>query len=40
VLSRMECSDHWIVYSKVNQGRVSNPEALTAVHHRKVGNYY
>ena len=40
VLSRMECSDHWIVYSKVNHGRVSNPEALTAVHHRKVGNYY
>jgi len=40
VLSRMECSDHWIVYSKVTQGRVSNPEALTAVHHRKVGNYY
>ncbi|MGK7872247.1 MAG: diflavin flavoprotein [Xenococcaceae cyanobacterium] len=40
VLSRMECSDHWIVYSKVTNGRVSNPEALTAVHHRKVGNYY
>lgn len=40
VVSRMECSDHWIVYSKVNQGRVSKAEALTAVHHRKVGNYY
>ncbi len=40
VVSRMECSDHWIVYSKVNSGRVSNPDALTAVHHRKVGNYY
>ncbi len=40
VVSRMECSDHWIVYSKVSTGRVSNPDALTAVHHRKVGNYY
>ncbi|ACA99318.1 MULTISPECIES: diflavin flavoprotein [Cyanophyceae] len=40
VVSRMECSDHWIVYSKVAAGRVSNPDGLTAVHHRKVGNYY
>ncbi len=40
VVSRMECSDHWVVYSKVTQGRVSNPDGLTAVHHRKVGNYY
>jgi flavorubredoxin/flavin reductase (DIM6/NTAB) family NADH-FMN oxidoreductase RutF len=40
VSSRMECSDHWIVYSTAIAGRVSNPEALTAVHHRKVGNYY
>ncbi len=40
VASRMECSDHWIVYSTVNAGRVSKSEALTAVHHRKVANYY
>ena len=40
VASRMECSDHWIVYVTVNTGRVSKPESLTAVHHRKVGNYY
>jgi flavorubredoxin/flavin reductase (DIM6/NTAB) family NADH-FMN oxidoreductase RutF len=40
VLSRMECSDHWLVYSQVTTGRVSNPDALTAVHHRKVGNHY
>ena len=40
VLSRMECSDHWIVYSKVDLGRVSSPDGLTAVHHRKVGNHY
>lgn len=40
VASRMDCSDHWIVYSTVQSGRVSKPDALTAVHHRKVGNYY
>jgi flavorubredoxin/flavin reductase (DIM6/NTAB) family NADH-FMN oxidoreductase RutF len=40
VNSRMECNDHWIVYSKVSDGRVSKPDSLTAVHHRKVGNYY
>ena len=40
VSSRMECNDHWIVYSKVDLGRVSNPDGLTATHHRKVGNHY
>jgi flavorubredoxin/flavin reductase (DIM6/NTAB) family NADH-FMN oxidoreductase RutF len=40
VISRMECSDHWIVYSQVDNGRVSNPDALPAIHHRKVGNHY
>jgi len=40
VISRMECSDHWVVYSKITSGRVSDLDGLTAVHHRKVGNYY
>jgi flavorubredoxin/flavin reductase (DIM6/NTAB) family NADH-FMN oxidoreductase RutF len=40
VIRRMECSDHWLVYSTVEAGRVSKPDALTAVHHRKVGNHY
>jgi flavorubredoxin/flavin reductase (DIM6/NTAB) family NADH-FMN oxidoreductase RutF len=40
VVSRMETSDHWLVYSTVEVGRVSNPDVLTAVHHRKVGNHY
>ncbi len=40
VMTRMECSDHWVVYSKVTSGRVSNLDAVTAVHHRKVGNHY
>lgn len=40
VNSRMECSDHWIIYSTATTGRVAKPDALTAVHHRKVGNHY
>lgn len=40
VVSRMETTDHWIVYSTVDVGRVSKPDSLTAVHHRKVGNHY
>ncbi|HEY9890298.1 MAG TPA: diflavin flavoprotein [Candidatus Sericytochromatia bacterium] len=40
VMSRMELSDHWVVYATVDAGRVSKSEALTAVHHRKVGNHY
>lgn len=40
VLSRLEGDDHWIVYSSVDAGRVSKPDGLTAVHHRKVGNHY
>lgn len=40
VTSRMETSDHWIVYSTVQAGRVSKSDGRTAVHHRKMGNYY
>jgi flavorubredoxin/flavin reductase (DIM6/NTAB) family NADH-FMN oxidoreductase RutF len=40
VVSRMDGNDHWLVYSTVDAGRVSNINALTAVHHRKVGNHY
>ena len=40
VASRMELSDHWLVYCTVDDGKVSKDEAQTAVHHRKVGNYY
>lgn len=40
VASRMEASDHWVVYATAENGRVSNPDALTATHHRKVGNHY
>ena len=40
VTSRMEVSDHWIVYSTVDEGKVSDPNGMTAIHHRKVGTYY
>jgi flavin reductase (DIM6/NTAB) family NADH-FMN oxidoreductase RutF len=40
VASRMELSDHWIIYATVETGRVSDPDTLPAVHHRKVGNHY
>ncbi len=40
VVSRMELSDHWLVYCTVDNGKVAKEEAQTAVHHRKVGNYY
>jgi flavorubredoxin/flavin reductase (DIM6/NTAB) family NADH-FMN oxidoreductase RutF len=40
VSDRLECSDHWIVYSTVQGGRVAKLDVLTAVHHRKVGNHY
>ena len=40
VVSRMDLSDHWLVYCTVGEGKVAKDEAQTAVHHRKVGNYY
>ena len=40
VAQRLEGPDHWIIYAEVEQGNVSDTEAATAVHHRKVGNHY
>ncbi|WGV28254.1 diflavin flavoprotein [Halotia branconii] len=40
ITSRMDCGDHWVVYSTVQTGRVAEVNALTAVHHRKIGNHY
>jgi flavorubredoxin/flavin reductase (DIM6/NTAB) family NADH-FMN oxidoreductase RutF len=40
VESRMDCGDHWVIYSSVQAGRVAKAHGLTAVHHRKVGNHY
>jgi len=40
VHSRMECGDHWVIYAVVDNGKVLQPEGVTAVHHRKSGSYY
>lgn len=40
ISSRMECGDHWVVYATVNQGKVLNAGAKTAIHHRKTGTRY
>jgi flavorubredoxin/flavin reductase (DIM6/NTAB) family NADH-FMN oxidoreductase RutF len=40
VVQRLEGPDHWIIYAEVEQGNVSDTEASTAIHHRKVGNHY
>ncbi len=40
VKSRMVAGDHWLIYTQVSAGRVSNPDALTAAHFRKAGSHY
>ena len=40
VKDRMEAGDHYIVYAHVDYGKVVNGNALSAVHHRKVGTSY
>ncbi|MDF5728796.1 MAG: flavin reductase, partial [Rhizonema sp. PD38] len=40
VSRRVECGDHWLIYSTVFVGRISKPDASPAVHHRQVGNHY
>jgi len=38
--NRMECGDHWLVYAVVENGKVLQPKAQTAVHYRKSGSHY
>jgi flavin reductase (DIM6/NTAB) family NADH-FMN oxidoreductase RutF len=40
VANRMECGDHWLLYAVANQGKVLQPEGVTAVHYRKSGTHY
>ncbi|GMH33349.1 hypothetical protein BSKO_01183 [Bryopsis sp. KO-2023] len=40
VVTRMEAGDHWVVYASVQEGKVMDPKAVSAVHHRKVGTSY
>ncbi|MEO0770607.1 MAG: diflavin flavoprotein, partial [Cyanobacteria bacterium J06649_4] len=40
VTSRLDCGDHWVIYSTVQAGRVAKREGVSAVHHRKASNHY
>lgn len=40
VVSRLETADHWVTYATVDDGQVLQAEQRTAVHRRKVANYY
>ncbi len=40
VANRMECGDHWVLYAEAKQGKVLQPEGVTAIHHRKSGTHY
>jgi flavin reductase (DIM6/NTAB) family NADH-FMN oxidoreductase RutF len=40
VRSRLETPDHFITYAEVLNGSVSKPDSKTAVHRRKVADYY
>ncbi|MGB3296934.1 MAG: diflavin flavoprotein [Phormidesmis sp.] len=40
VANRMDCGDHWVIYATVSGGEVAEPNAKTAVHHRKTGTHY
>ena len=40
VVSRLETPDHWLTYCEVTNGSVTDPSKKTAVHRRKIANYY
>ncbi len=40
VESRMECGDHWVIYSVIDAGALLKPDRKTAVHHRTTGTHY
>eukprot|EP01025_Chloroclados_australasicus_P001332 TRINITY_DN10365_c0_g1_i3.p1 TRINITY_DN10365_c0_g1~~TRINITY_DN10365_c0_g1_i3.p1 ORF type:complete len:641 (+),score=84.75 TRINITY_DN10365_c0_g1_i3:113-2035(+) len=40
VVSRMETADHWITYCQALDGNVTKEDSKTAIHRRKMGNYY
>jgi flavorubredoxin/flavin reductase (DIM6/NTAB) family NADH-FMN oxidoreductase RutF len=40
IANRMECGDHWLVYAIAQNGKLLQSDGITAIHHRKSGNYY
>ncbi|BAY79541.1 flavin reductase domain-containing protein (plasmid) [Nostoc linckia NIES-25] len=40
VQNQMKCGDRWLIYAVVDKGEVLESDGLTALEHRKSGNYY
>ncbi len=40
VQNRMDCGDHWLLYAKVNNGKLLESTGVTAVNHRKSASRY
>ncbi|MBD2137816.1 flavin reductase [Anabaena sp. FACHB-1237] len=40
VHERMECGDHWVIYAIVENGKLLQPDAITAINYRKTGTHY
>ncbi len=40
VKNRMDCGDRWLLYAVVDNGKVFEPNSVTAIDRRKVGNQY
>lgn len=40
IANRIECGDHWLVYAVVDNGKVLEPEGMTAMYRRKSGSQY
>jgi len=40
VQNQIKCGDRWLIYAVVNKGEVLETDGLTALEHRKSGNYY
>ncbi|MEM9537299.1 MAG: diflavin flavoprotein [Cyanobacteria bacterium P01_E01_bin.45] len=40
VEQRMECGDHWVVYSTIEAGDLQDSDGLAALHYRQSGTHY
>ena len=40
IKNRLECGDHWVLYTTAQQGKLLSDSGVTAIHHRKSGNHY
>ena len=40
IQNRLECGDHWVLYTTAKQGKLLSESGVTAIHHRKSGSHY